>query len=388
MFRSERPKRWQVDAAGLFGGPPHVTAGRVVVPCADHRVYVLDAATGSVVWGYRRSDGTPMLEFPPPSVAYQRGLIYLTEPEPGGQLLALDGEAEVRWEQPLDGAPGRDVVAASTAGGDDIVVAGTATHLYCFDAGSGEPRWRFAHGDPAPAAWGRPLVLTDLVVGPAYRLSGQVGRGHTSIVVALDRTDGRERWRVRTEEHGTRVAGDDDLVLVATTEGRLAAHDSRSGTLRWQRQFQEGVYPEVSWEVERLRGGRQRMFYTPVSAELTTPVIAGDRVWVGCGNGHVYLLERGSGDIVTRWATAMPPTSLSLVDGVIYVGCHAGVLAAHRADDAGDEIWWQQIPTGSVAGVTVDAGTLYVSAGTHLATFDAATGNGPPTWRRRTTRGP
>ena len=387
MFRSGGPKRWQVDATGLFGDPI-VVAGRMVVPCADRRVYVLDAATGQVVWGYRRSEGTPSLEFPPRSIAYHRGLIYLTEPESGGHLLALDGEAEVRWEQPLDHGPGRDVVAASTAGGDGIVVAGTAAHLYCFDAGTGEPRWRFAHGDPAPAPWGRPLVLTDIVVGSAYRLSGQVGSGHTSIVVALGRTDGRERWRVRTEEHGTRVAGDDDLVLVATAEGRLAAHDARTGTLRWQRQFSEGVYPEVAVEMERLRGGRQRMFYTPAAAELTTPVLAGDRIWVGCGDGHVYLLERASGEVVTRWAATMPPTSLTLVDGVIYVGGHAGVLAALVADDAGHELWWRQIPTGSVAGITVDADTLYVSAGKHLATFDAATGNGPPEWRRRTAHRP
>jgi len=200
------------------------------------------------------------------------------------------------------------------------------------------------------------------VLGAAYRLSGQVGGGHTSLVVALDRADGRELWRSEAPEHGTRLAGDPDLVLVATTEGRLAAHNPRTGAPRWTRRFAPG-------------------------AELIVPVLAGDRVWFGAGDGHVYGLDRATGEQSLRWPMPLPPTALTLAGGLLYVGTHDGGLAAYRTD--GHEIWWRHTPMGSVAGLTVADGTLYASAGKHVATFDPATGDGPREWRRRTTgRGP
>jgi outer membrane protein assembly factor BamB len=357
MRRSTGVKPWQVDAAGFFGGPPIVDDGRVVVPCADDRVYVLDAGTGDVVWGYHRAERNPLLTCVPRAVACRQGLLLLTEPGPGGYLQALDEAGQLCWEQPLDDGPGRDVAAD-----DGIVVAATAAALHGFDTATGRPRWHFAHGEAPGTAWVRPLILPDLVVGAAYRLSGQVGTGHTSLVVALARTDGRELWRSRAPEHGARVAGDADLVLVATTEGRLEAHDPRTGTRRWTQRFASG-------------------------AEVIVPVLAGERVWFGSGDGHVCGLDRATGEQVLGWPMPLPPTALTLAGGVLYIGTHDGGLAAYRTD--GHEIWWRHTPMGSVAGLTVAGGTLYASAGRHVATFDPATGDGPREWRRRTTgRGP
>ncbi|GIF51328.1 outer membrane protein assembly factor BamB [Asanoa ferruginea] len=323
-----------------------------VPACGDRRA----ADTGKVAWKYQRADGNPLLSFVPHAVAWRQGLLLLTEPQPGGRLQALDADGRPQWQQPLDDGPGRDVAAD-----DDLVVAGTAAALHCFDTRTGWPRWRFAHDEAPGTAWVRPLLLPDLVVGAAYRLSGRVGGGHTSLVVGLDRADGRELWRSRTEEHGTRLAGDADLVLVATTEGRLAAHDPATGALRWERRFPPGP--------------------TMAGAELSVPVLTGDRVWVGCGNGHVYGLDRATGEQVSSWQLPLPPTALALDAGVLFVGTHDGGLAAHRTD--GHEIWWRHTPMGSVAGLTVAGDTLFASAGRHVATFDPATGDGPRGLRRR-----
>lgn len=147
------------------------------------------------------------------------------------------------------------------------------TALFCIE--DGETLWRFETNHDSV---GSPVV----VGGRAYARFG-------SAVVAIDATDGEERWRASAETdspedgphtvRGPAVA--DGGVFFSGPDGRAFAHDAATGERRWT--FDTDGPTALNSSVVR---------------PAYSPAATGGTVFVGASDGRLYALDAESGDPV------------------------------------------------------------------------------------------
>jgi len=219
-------------------------------------VVAVDLDSGTRPW----EAGVPSRAFPPvvaDGVAYATARRWETDGgERSGVVFAVDVDSgEVQWSVALDGDP-----TAPPAFHDGVVYAGTNRgRVHAVDAADGDRRWREVVGDwvtrgPTAAADGVYVVV--LGEGPVkLGLDGAVGwrseaGGATDLVladdlavvgthdgvVAVDRGDGRTRWRVDTDD-GVRfdVRAADGRVYAGDGYGSILAIDAGAGDPAWRR---------------------------------------------------------------------------------------------------------------------------------------------------------
>ena len=252
-------ERWSVDLGGTVRSAPAVHAGLVVV--GNHRgdysydgayvVVALDARTGTERWRVELSESASVAS---PTLTDDLALV----PTGGGGLQVLGLEAgDDRWAVPaspgtwttpavVDGVAycGERAVEAATgnvlrdgptrnaptAVVDGVVYVGGAS-MGAFAADSGRERWRV---DPPVDHYvvGSPVVTDDTVFAPLHEeVSDAAG---DDVLLALDRADGTERWRVELPSFVPEWAPftvADGVVYVA--RDGLRAVDAVSGDELW-----------------------------------------------------------------------------------------------------------------------------------------------------------
>jgi outer membrane protein assembly factor BamB len=194
-----------------------------------------------------------------------------------------------------------------------------------------------------------------LSAGPGV---GQASDGSTIVVlgsldgtlIALNASDGKERWRrrVSSEVLSTPVVTDGE-VIVRTADGHVTALSADDSNTLWN--YDQSV-PKLS-----LRGN-------------ASPVIVGSSVIVPFDNGRVASLDIKTGE--AQWDTAVgtPDGRSELarmvdVDGSVAVSGDDIFVAAYQsriamlARDSG-QIWWAR-DFSSYRGLAVDSSSLYAS---------------------------
>lgn len=173
---------------GLWGTPV-VNEGRVYLPALDHHVYVLDQSNGQLEW-----------------VSEELGGIVVTQPLVAAQGLLIVGTIATQTPE---------LIALSTQEDGAIV-------------------WRFS---TSAWIWSQPAWYEGILY--FGDLSGAV--------YAIQAEDGKEVWRLKTDEDpkggivGTPwVAG--DTIYVVTLAGKLFAIDRLSGNVRWNKSFEGKFY--------------------------------------------------------------------------------------------------------------------------------------------------
>ena len=157
-------------------------------------------------------------------------------------------------------------------------------------------------------------------------------------VYAVDAADGRQVWK-----HATRgpvpsspaVAG--DTLYVGSYDGNFYALSTRSGALRWK--FATGG--ERRFEAKGLHGmtPKDQTYYDPFDIYLSSPVVAGGAVYFGAGDGNLYALDAGTGELKWKFATGnVVHASPAYADGVLYIGSWDSYLYAVDAR-TGKEKW-------------------------------------------------
>jgi outer membrane protein assembly factor BamB len=257
--------------------------GVVYAAGADAMAHAIDVGTGRARWTYSlRGGGSRRV----PAVV--DGTVYVDDER--STVYALDATGALRWE--ADGrliAAGTGIVVAATIGGP------SRDQLTGYDAATGEVRWNspvdgapgaaFALDNPGAAADGRVHVglenavrgldaatgatlwetpLTDLktvtVAGATVYGTGGAPTAQSTLV-ALDAGTGRERWRRTVEDRYGRIAVHDGTVYVDGGHGvGLSALDAETG--------------EPRWELGRDTASTRAMYGT-------APVVAGDTCYIG-----------------------------------------------------------------------------------------------------------
>lgn len=204
--------------------------------------------------------------------------------------------------------------AVALVGGPDDVVVLTSASVAAVARHDGAPRWETRLEDP-----GRTLAADDRTVVVA-----DGGR-----FVGLDRRSGVPRWVVPTPEPPGAVAisgsGERALVVVTTDAGGVAALDPMTGVARWSVHLRGaargalgadrtqgsvvGVWQdEGSTVVRAVDAAGSTRWEQPLDPWAGTPVVTGDLVVVGAGDGHHVAAVRAFGvqDGAPRWTAPVP----------------------------------------------------------------------------------
>ena len=249
----------------------------------------------------------------------------------------------------------------------------------------GGPAHEGVYASPAPTlqslAWkfktqGR-VLSSPAVSGDRVYVASTDGR-----LYAIDRTSGTERWQFASKGPiASSPAVHGDLVYVSSVDGNVYAVDAATGKQRWafategERRF---TAPGIHGAIPRT----ERM-PDPYDVFLSSPTVAGNILYIGSGDQHVYALDALSGALKWQFTAGdVIHASPAVANGLVYIGSWDRNLYALDAA-TGRERWryttgndttiYNQIGIASSAAV---AGGLVFVGGRdgHFHVVDANTG--------------
>ncbi len=218
-----------------------------------------------------------------------------------------------------------------------VVLAIIVSVLSCGEAPRPGPGGMFRGGPdhqgvypPVPAA-GRGVIDWSFKTAGPVRASAlidsatiYIGSGDGDFY-AIDRETGTERWRYRAGSpiHSS-AAAYGDLIYFGDRSNVIHALDRRTGSERWR--VETGSDRSFEW-------GHEGWDYFNSS-----PVISGETVIIGSGDGYVYAFEAATG--AERWrveTNGRVRGSPAADDGGVFVGSADGVLYAIDLETGGVE---------------------------------------------------
>lgn len=251
--------------------------------------------------------------------------------ERAGRVVALDRAGSVRWQHPVPNANTYPTVAGNT-----VLVQGDA--LLALDRRDGRLRWRvdagYAWWRSAPVLAGGTLLVT---------------AAEPETVWGLDPATGRRRWTADLRLHPRALAAGGSGGYAVTSdsdEGALSRLDPASGEVVWRR---------------------------PTAGDPGTPVLGTDRVFLREGE---RLVARRGADGSVAWSRSLAPRAVALGPERCLVVAGDGRLRALRRGDGATD--WTgpavaRVESGPVA-VAGDRVYVPVTDGPALAVLDATTG--------------
>ncbi|HVF10886.1 MAG TPA: PQQ-binding-like beta-propeller repeat protein [Abditibacteriaceae bacterium] len=324
---------------------PLVVASVAYVPCEDGALYAVSWQTGRTLWSH--DTGAPMTTRPALSrvEVRQSG----AAPQPGksqaiviagndaGQVVALEASTgRVLWQR-LTAAPiGNGITASRDEAGRPLILVpllssvATRGGLWCLDAHTGVPLWKFpGSGQVVAAQLAPPAVAVRPGSSHVYCVDD------AGAVFCLDLKTGRYEkgmgWK--SEARPVSSAGPDDLVMlrgepllkqyswghrliVGGNDGGVRCFDARDGSLQWT--FEAG--DAVRCRPRTLRWG-------PANAPR-------DLLLIGCDGPAIYILDARDGSLRWKLRTDGPAFDGPLLAGDSWLALTAnGVLQSFSTPD-------------------------------------------------------
>jgi eukaryotic-like serine/threonine-protein kinase len=165
---------------------------------------------------------------------------------------------------------------------------------------------------------GGPIRSSPLVIGSTVYVGSDDGYFR-----AVDTVTGEERWRFKTAGAITSSpAFSEGIVYFASQDHTLYALNAQTGTLHWRFAMGEDLPFRWGWD-----------YYQ------SSPVVIGDRVFVGGGDGYVYAIFAKKGKELWRFKTAgRVRSSPAYADETLFLGSMDGCLYALDAA-TGKPLW-------------------------------------------------
>ncbi len=230
------------------------------------------------------------------------------------------GAVEGGWFSAFDFMDRRDpsFVAGGVGSGAGLVLLGTTNgEVVALDASDGSERWRTELG-------------SEVVAPPVARRDSVFVRTIDGRLLALDVANGDKVWSFDNQVPILTLRGtsppvvDDDIVYAGFANGKVSAVRSGNGEPIWEHRV---MLPEGRSELERM-----------VDAD-TRPLVSGGAVFVGAYQGRVKSLSRRDGR--PRWEQEIS-TFLNLAEGYgqVYAIDAEDVITA--IDQQSGEVVWTQ----------------------------------------------
>ena len=325
---------WAANTGGrnMEAVTPVVYGGRVYVGVQNREighpgagVSCYDPADGRLLW---HTDTDASICF---GLAAGGNLVYAIDSM--GSCYAFDAETGVqRWRNDVfPPGDGRSNVASCPVLHDDtLVVFGDSGQCALLDAATGEQRQRHSlaggwmyytfpsvHDGRLLVGYRRKAAAFDFESGERlWETEISTGKAASCPVPYRDRIyinstsltclageTGAELWRqsVPTSGNGISVAVPAGEIVLANGN-RLRAFDAESGDLRWEHQFVYDAQTALS---------NQRQAY----AGQSTPAVAGDTVYVGSDDGHLYAFALADGEMLWKHNLGVPLKGSPVISG-------------------------------------------------------------------------
>ena len=284
---------WRFPTGGTVISSPAVEGDRVVFGSVDCFVYCLGAAEGKLLWRYRT--WKPVTASP----TVVEGVAYIGSID--GTLTALGLEkGEVRWQvQDPSGISCAPVVANGW-----VFYGDRGGTVRARRADTGKQIWEAASKSPVVAS---PTLVGSTLLVP-YMSYTALTPPKVDYLVAYDGATGNRLWGLNgVMSVFTTVAVTEGVAYLATVEGYLSdtvvtAVNLADGSMRWKHPMGRAVV-------------------------ASSPVVAGDYLYYGAGDGALHLLSRQTGQQVGQVELATKVYSSPAVSGgKLYVGANGGKL--------------------------------------------------------------
>lgn len=322
---------WSFDTGREIRASPVVGDGIVLTGSGDENIYALDTADGTEYWS-EHIDRPALV-----SAAIGDGIAYLAE---GGRDQSdavtardlSDGTERWRQEEP-DLQTGTPVLAEGR-----LYVPGN-DGIYALDAADGVQEWLTdgisTTGLSAAVSDGSLYVGARTGTGTDTDMDWQA---ETHALVALDTSDGSDRWVFDTESFvSSSPAVVDGTVYVGTESDALLAVDADDGEERWR--FETGDSAPSSPAVTDHSEGT---------------------VYIGSVDGNIYAVDTDEGEERWRFETDAPVISSPAVTAdTLYVSSQDGYIYA-LATDNGEERWRFEIGERAISSPAVSSNTVFV----------------------------
>jgi len=286
--------RTAIDSDVRFA--PCASRGRVYALSGLGTVYCLDVATGRIIWqrwlygendragGHRLCQSMPVIHRGRLLCVGQDGPLFILDPETGEIVADVDVKNHPRYAAP---AIGRGKMFFAAEGVTTAVDLATLKVL-----------WQ----TPTP---GTRAVSTPCPGGDTVFINGTTFYG-------LDADTGKIRWSRALDMY--QDLGSLSVLAAVAYDGlvygggrKFMALNAENGETVWQ--FSHGEYEDELEETEGRSLGA-----------MSTPLIAGDLIWLGSDDGHLYALDRHSGVLSWRQYLAAPIKSSPVISGnALYV---------------------------------------------------------------------
>ena len=257
---------WRKTMNLPFRSAPRVKDGRVFATTLDNQLYVLQAATGDVLWTHRGiSETTDMVNTVSPAFFNE----FVIVPYSSGELYALSAaDGRELWREAVQPGMGlQSSVSFSSIGGDPVVdgevifAVSSGGQLTVYHGGTGQRIWESQTGST-----NTPWLSGDYL----YVLTGD------NTLVALLKYSGKVLWATRLADYedpedkkgliiwkGPVMV--DGTLIVTGSHGGMVRVDAGDGTVLGTQDIPSGVY--------------------------ASPVVAGGRMYLGTQDATLYSLE-------------------------------------------------------------------------------------------------
>lgn len=312
--------------ANIYMTSPLVYNGKVYIASVDEdlqgeaHVYALDGKTGEQVWKY------PVRNSIKNTIVIDNGLVLAQDAQ--GYLYAIDTESgKLSWEKqlPVNGLP---ALIEGLVASDGIVYAGTGKGLCAINTKDGKVIWQnkeWGQGEGTTTTFsvaGNVLVASsqwnalygnDLKTGKlTWRAdaNGLRNRGASAAVhgnllylissesfFILDANTGRVIVRkvlpFSVDVTSTPLLTDKEIIFGSAKDG-LIALDNETLEIKWKFSTEDALVYTSPYS-------RQ-----PAATIETSPVLAGNTVYVGASDGTIYGVNKEDGQLVWKHATGAP----------------------------------------------------------------------------------
>ena len=319
---------------------PVYLQGKLFVADSTGEVIAIDAATGKVVWD--RDTDVPITGGP------GAGEMMVMVGTGKAEVITMSADTgEIIWKTRVTS----EVLAAPQISGNIIVVRTIDGKIVGLNKEDGNRLWVYDRAVPALTLRGTsaPVIAQGLVIagfdeGRLAAIELQTGKLVWETRIALG--SGRSELDRMVDIDSEPVVMD-DVIYVATFQGRIAALSLDSGRILWTRDIASyaGVCADSTavyitddnseiWALDRFTGVSIWKQDKLNSRAVTAPENIGNMVAVGDLEGYVHWLDKLTGEIVARKQVSdekiiAPPLS---VDNVLYSYTSDGTLAAYTSD--------------------------------------------------------
>lgn len=330
--------------ANIYMTSPLIGSNKVYTASIDEdlkgqaHIYALNARNGEPVWKYQVRGSIKN------TIAINQGIVFAQDVF--GYLYAVDAESgKLCWESKLP-ASGLPALIDGLVAEKGIVYAGSGKCLSAFDAGSGKLLWRNTDWSQGEGTTSTLTVGNGILIGSVQWTALYANDAQTGKMLWSMSEHGLSNRGASVAMHGSLLylVSEKSFFILEATTGRVIVRkqlpynmDVTSTPLLTEKEIIFGTSDQglVALDNQTLEEKwncpvEDALIYTapysrPFSGTIeTSPVLAGETVYVGASDGTIYAVERTSGKKTWQHRTGAPIFSSIAISGNLLIATDFG----------------------------------------------------------------